>query len=237
MCGTKESQSCVVGAWNFVVGAPPFSFFVLASTLHASWLMLCVRCLMLLLFVSCRQMRAIRNGLCTIVCCAPNSLFSTLRCITPRELELRVCGEPTIDLEVLKAHTVYKPKRFTLEVQTALTHPVQQSWLPSRGSIPAVDLFLSFWEWSWGQIRRMTSIFFSKKIRFHVWKKKHCNTFWLYDHKKQVRSTLSFFFCFASVLSQSPFIQQFWRVLHGFGQEDRARYVRFITHTACFSFA
>lgn len=36
-----------------------------------------------------------------------------LRLLTWRELELRVCGRPTVDLAVLERHTVYSPSSYT----------------------------------------------------------------------------------------------------------------------------
>jgi len=56
---------------------------------------------------SALAMNAIRQGLYGIV---PRQALALL---TWRELEMRVCGMPKLDLAVLKRHTVYAPKRFS----------------------------------------------------------------------------------------------------------------------------
>lgn len=63
------------------------------------------------------QMRAMREGLHTVVSAQALTLLSW------KDLELRVCGVPTIDLDVLAQHTVYSPARYTAE-----TPIIQNFW-------------------------------------------------------------------------------------------------------------
>lgn len=52
------------------------------------------------------QMNAIRRGL---LCIIPEQALSLL---TWHELQLRVCGEPTLNVQYLKRRTVYAPKKY-----------------------------------------------------------------------------------------------------------------------------
>ncbi|XP_071946536.1 probable E3 ubiquitin-protein ligase HECTD4 isoform X2 [Antedon mediterranea] len=52
--------------------------------------------------VSCERMQAVRCGLASII---PIQLLSLM---TVRDIELRMCGLPTVDLDFLKAHTMYQ---------------------------------------------------------------------------------------------------------------------------------
>lgn len=58
---------------------------------------------------SALQIQCIREGLHSVI---PAQSLDLISC---EELELRVCGRSTIDLEVLKQHTVYSPSTFTIE--------------------------------------------------------------------------------------------------------------------------
>ena len=66
---------------------------------------------------SCLQVSCIREGLHSIIPAQALSLLSW------QELELRVCGRPTVDLDVLKRHTVYSPSTYS---QSSLI--VQHFW-------------------------------------------------------------------------------------------------------------
>lgn len=58
------------------------------------------------------QYSAVRAGLTSVVHSHANCLTNALRFVIPEELELKVCGESTLDLAVLKEHTMYKPSSF-----------------------------------------------------------------------------------------------------------------------------
>jgi len=57
------------------------------------------------------QIEAVREGLYSIV---PQQALAML---SWDELELRVCGRPTVDIEVLKRYTVYSPSQFNADSQ------------------------------------------------------------------------------------------------------------------------
>jgi len=64
---------------------------------------------------SAMQMHAIRSGLLSVVGISrmQGALPSPLSILSWQELELRLCGQAVVDIQVLKDHTVYAPKEYT----------------------------------------------------------------------------------------------------------------------------
>jgi other hect domain ubiquitin protein ligase E3 len=86
------------------------------------------------------QMRAIRCGLHSIVPARALQLLSW------SELELRVCGEPFLDLQVLQAHTVYRPNKFNAK------SPIVVNFWRALSSFSASDR-AKFLQFGWARSR------------------------------------------------------------------------------------
>jgi E3 ubiquitin-protein ligase HECTD3 len=67
---------------------------------------------------SALQYAAIRDGLSSVIGVVGRSVPHPhpLSLLSWQEVELRVCGQPTLNLEVLKAHTAYAPKQYNKHV-------------------------------------------------------------------------------------------------------------------------
>lgn len=73
------------------------------------------------------------------------SLFQCLHLLTWRELELRVCGRPTVDLSVLEKHTVYSGG------YTRASPIIENFWTVLRDFTPAE--LASFLQFAWARSR------------------------------------------------------------------------------------
>ena len=92
------------------------------------------------LYESALQVSVIRQGLHSVI---PQQALDLL---SWQELELRVCGRPTVDLDVLKRHTVYSPSTYSL--QSAI---VQQFWYVLAGFTQ--DELAAFLQFAWARSR------------------------------------------------------------------------------------
>ena len=92
------------------------------------------------LYEAALQIAAIRGGLHSII---PEQAIELL---SWQELELRVCGRPTVDLDTLKKHTVYSPSTYSLSSPI-----VQQFWQVLASFTP--DELAAFLQFAWARSR------------------------------------------------------------------------------------
>ena len=92
------------------------------------------------LYEAALQISAIRGGLHSII---PEQAIELL---SWQELELRVCGRPTVDLDTLKRHTVYSPSTYSLQSPI-----VQQFWQVLASFTP--DELAAFLQFAWARSR------------------------------------------------------------------------------------
>ena len=92
------------------------------------------------------QISAIRQGLEAVLHDNSSPVLNSLWLLTPEELELRACGEPGVDLDVLKLHTVYKPDEYN--EQSVL---IQHFWKVLEGF--SKEERSSFLQFAWARSR------------------------------------------------------------------------------------